>query len=96
MAWAQLKRRTMIVNKVGPANEKVPPLKILSAPVRHLSNRVIGFLALFNLPDAPDFELRETRLTIPHANPALRSLNLSTAAGIACYEALRQIGLPPA
>ena len=34
------------------------------------------------------------RVTIPHANPALRSLNLSTAAGIACYEALRQIGLP--
>ena len=33
------------------------------------------------------------RITIPHANPALRSLNLSTAAGIACYEALRQTGL---
>lgn len=31
------------------------------------------------------------RVTIPHANPALRSLNLSTAAGIACYEALRQV-----
>lgn len=35
----------------------------------------------------------EHRLTIPHANPDLRSLNLSTAAGIACYEALRQTGL---
>jgi tRNA (cytidine/uridine-2'-O-)-methyltransferase len=34
------------------------------------------------------------RVTIPHANPDLRSLNLSTAAGIACYEALRQIGMP--
>lgn len=33
------------------------------------------------------------RLTIPHANPTLRSLNLSTAAGIATYEALRQTGL---
>ncbi len=32
------------------------------------------------------------RVTIPHANPGLRSLNLSTAAGIATYEALRQIG----
>jgi tRNA (cytidine/uridine-2'-O-)-methyltransferase len=31
------------------------------------------------------------RVTIPQANPALRSLNLSTAAGIACYEALRQL-----
>ena len=34
------------------------------------------------------------RITIPHANPELRSLNLSTAVGIACYEALRQVGLP--
>lgn len=34
------------------------------------------------------------RVTIPHANPELRSLNLSTAAGIATYEALRQVGLP--
>ncbi|MDR1497266.1 MAG: tRNA (cytidine(34)-2'-O)-methyltransferase [Puniceicoccales bacterium] len=30
------------------------------------------------------------RITIPQFNPALRSLNLSTAAGIATYEALRQ------
>jgi len=34
----------------------------------------------------------DRRLKIPHANAALRSLNLSTAAGIACYEALRQLG----
>lgn len=34
------------------------------------------------------------RVTIPHANADLRSLNLSTAVGIACYEALRQVGLP--
>lgn len=33
------------------------------------------------------------RITIPHANPELRSLNLSTAAGIACYEAQRQLQL---
>jgi len=36
-------------------------------------------------------ELRDWRVTIPHANPALRSLNLSTAAGVATYEALRQV-----
>lgn len=36
-------------------------------------------------------ELSETRVTIPHANPELRSLNLSTAAGVAAYEALRQL-----
>lgn len=32
------------------------------------------------------------RVTIPQRNPELRSLNLSTAAGVATYEALRQIG----
>lgn len=37
-----------------------------------------------------------SRVNIPHANRELRSLNLSTAAGIACYEALRQVGLPGA
>jgi len=31
------------------------------------------------------------RVQIPQANPSLRSLNLSTAAGIACFEALRQL-----
>lgn len=34
------------------------------------------------------------RVTIPQPNPTLRSLNLSTAAGIACYEALRQLRVP--
>ncbi|PXA04483.1 tRNA (uridine(34)/cytosine(34)/5-carboxymethylaminomethyluridine(34)-2'-O)-methyltransferase TrmL [Coraliomargarita sinensis] len=45
---------------------------------------------------APDWlhqELTETRITIPQKNPAMRSLNLSTAAGIATYEVLRQIGV---
>ena len=37
-------------------------------------------------------EAGERRVKIPHRNPDLRSLNLSTAAGIACYEALRQLG----
>jgi tRNA (cytidine/uridine-2'-O-)-methyltransferase len=32
------------------------------------------------------------RVTIPQKNPALRSLNLSMAAGVATYEARRQIG----
>jgi tRNA (cytidine/uridine-2'-O-)-methyltransferase len=46
---------------------------------------------------APDWlhgELDAGRITIPHANPNLRSLNLSTAAGIAAFEALRKIGYP--
>ena len=36
-------------------------------------------------------ELETARVTIPHANESLRSLNLSTAAGVACYEAMRQL-----
>ena len=46
---------------------------------------------------APEWLLDEIgaahRVTIPHANPTLRSLNLSTAAGVATYEALRQTRL---
>ena len=45
---------------------------------------------------APDWlheEIGESkRITIPHQNNNLRSLNLSTAAGIATYEAIRQVG----
>ena len=37
-------------------------------------------------------ELDDFRVTIPRANSGLRSLNLSTAAGVACYEAMRQLG----
>lgn len=36
-------------------------------------------------------ELKDARVMIPQANPALRSLNLSTAAGVATFEALRQV-----
>jgi tRNA (cytidine/uridine-2'-O-)-methyltransferase len=42
-------------------------------------------------PDWMHSELDAVRVTIPHANPTLRSLNLSTAAGVACYEAVRQL-----
>ncbi|MEM1223731.1 MAG: tRNA (cytidine(34)-2'-O)-methyltransferase [Verrucomicrobiota bacterium] len=43
---------------------------------------------------APDWlhnELSGQRVTIPQKSEGLRSLNLSTAAGIAAYEALRQL-----
>ena len=45
---------------------------------------------------APDWLHSEigaaNRVKIPHANAELRSLNLSTSAGIAAYEVLRQLG----
>lgn len=61
LTWAQLQQRTMVVNKVG-ANDKLPPYKLLSTPVRNASGRVIGFLALFNPAKAEDFGLRQTRI----------------------------------
>lgn len=33
----------------------------------------------------------ENRITIPHANPSMRSLNLATSVGIAVFEAIRQL-----
>ncbi len=48
------------------------------------------------VPDWLHTELDAWRVTIPHANPDLRSLNLSTAAGVACYEGMRQLrAMPP-
>ena len=44
-------------------------------------------------PEWMHAEIGETqRVKIPHGNAGLRSLNLSTSAGIAAYEALRQLG----
>ena len=62
LTWAQLQRRTMIVNRAAVGSDKALPYKIVSVPVRHLSQRVIGFLALFNRTDQPNFELRHTRI----------------------------------
>ena len=42
-------------------------------------------------PDWLHEELAGRRIAIPQPNPTLRSLNLATAAGIAIYEALRQL-----
>lgn len=55
--WAQLQRRSMIVNRAAQgADSALPPFKILSVPIRHASGRVAGFLALFRAADAPDFQ----------------------------------------
>lgn len=42
-------------------------------------------------PQALHEELKDFRVKIPHKRNDLRSLNLATSAGIATYEALRQI-----
>jgi diguanylate cyclase (GGDEF)-like protein len=60
--WANLQRRNLVINKIKARPIELPPLKILSTPVRHASGRVIGFLALFREQDAPSFEPRTERL----------------------------------
>jgi len=43
------------------------------------------------VPEYVHNDISQNRLKIPHFNEETRSLNLSTSAGIATYEALRQI-----
>jgi len=63
MAWMRLQQRTIVVNRISKvASEVAAPYKILACPVRHSSDRVMGVLALFNPPSAPDFDLHQTRI----------------------------------
>jgi diguanylate cyclase (GGDEF)-like protein len=63
LAWTQLHRQTMTANDSGQRSRiGFPPYKILSCPVMHGAQRVLGILALFKAPDAPDFDLRQVRL----------------------------------
>jgi tRNA (cytidine/uridine-2'-O-)-methyltransferase len=47
------------------------------------------------LPERLRADNSESCLTIPMANPRVRSLNLATSVGIVLYEAIRQTNLPP-
>jgi diguanylate cyclase (GGDEF)-like protein len=63
MAWMQLQQRTIVVNHISKVTSDVAaPYKILACPIRHRSERVMGVLALFNPPSAPDFNLQQTRI----------------------------------
>jgi diguanylate cyclase (GGDEF)-like protein len=63
MAWMQLQQRTILVNRISKvASEAAAPYKILACPVRHPSGRVMGVLALFNPPSAPDFDAHQQRI----------------------------------
>jgi diguanylate cyclase (GGDEF)-like protein len=62
-AWMQLQQRTIVVNHISKvASDVAAPYKILACPVRHPSERVMGLLALFNPPSAPDFDSHQTRI----------------------------------
>jgi diguanylate cyclase (GGDEF)-like protein len=63
LAWMQLQQRTIVVNHISKVTSDVAaPFKILACPVRHPSERVMGVLALFNPPRAPDFDSHQTRV----------------------------------
>ena len=63
MAWMRLQQRTIVVNRISKvASDFAAPYKILACPVRHPSERVMGVLAMFNSPTAPDFDSHQTRI----------------------------------
>jgi len=63
LAWVQLKNRPVVVNQISPEiHANIPPYKILSCPVRDPEKGVAGLFGLFRSADAPDFELRDSRI----------------------------------
>jgi diguanylate cyclase (GGDEF)-like protein len=64
LAWAQVQRRTLTMNKPAPTNSPFGslPLKILACPIRQMPNDVIGLLMLFRPMTAPDFDVRQVRI----------------------------------
>jgi diguanylate cyclase (GGDEF)-like protein len=63
LAWTQLHRQTMTSNRPIEAGPFGPvPYKVLSCPVMHGGQRVLGVLVLFKPPEAPDFDLRQVRI----------------------------------
>jgi diguanylate cyclase (GGDEF)-like protein len=63
LAWSQVQRRTMALNKVTPSGPLgAVPYKILACPVMQGTQRVVGILVLFKSANAADFDLRQIRI----------------------------------
>jgi diguanylate cyclase (GGDEF)-like protein len=63
LAWTQLHRQTMTVNQPVESGTLGPlPFKVLSCPVMHGAQRVLGVLVLFKPAQSPDFDLRQIRI----------------------------------
>ena len=63
LAWTQLHRQTLTANRPSESAMLGPvSYKLLSCPVMHGAQRVLGLLALFKPPSAPDFDLRQVRI----------------------------------
>jgi diguanylate cyclase (GGDEF)-like protein len=63
LAWTQLHRQTMTANRPIDGGPLGPvPYKVLSCPVMHGAQRVLGVLVFFKPPSAADFDLRQVRI----------------------------------
>jgi diguanylate cyclase (GGDEF)-like protein len=63
ISWTQLHRQTMMANRPAMSGPLAGlPLKILSCPVMHGAQRVLGLLVLFKPAGASDFDLRQVRI----------------------------------
>jgi diguanylate cyclase (GGDEF)-like protein len=63
IGWTQLHRQTMTANhEIKSGGLAEVPYKILSCPVMHGGQRVLGVLVLFKPMRAPDFDLRQVRI----------------------------------
>lgn len=63
LAWAQVQRRTLTLNKAPPNSPLGSlPYKILACPIRQGAQPVTGILVLFRPTSAPDFEMRQVRI----------------------------------
>ena len=63
LAWTQLHRQTMTSNRPAESGPLAQvPYKVLSCPVMHGAQTVLGVLVLFKPAGAPDFDLRQVRI----------------------------------
>lgn len=63
LAWVQVQRRSLVLNKPPPNNPLgALPYKILACPIRHGVQNVAGVLVLFKRVASPDFDARQVRI----------------------------------
>ena len=62
LTWVQRQNRPLVVNGVGRQGKNLPRCKVLCVPVAQDSGRVIGILAFYNPPEAPDYLSRQVFL----------------------------------
>ena len=92
VSLAQLQGRTMVVNKIAAGAADVPPFKIVSVPVRHVTGRVVGILAMFRPVEGIDFDLNHTRLVelLGRRVSAVLENNYDTLTGLLTATAFEQ------